>query len=43
MAERYTRSFLLPENIYTPGSPVLIAAGALLRQEDSEEQQIALI
>lgn len=30
MAERYQRRFTLPANEYAPGSPVLIAAGALL-------------
>ena len=28
--ERYTRLYSLPENLYTQGSPVIIAAGALL-------------
>jgi len=31
MDERYTRLFTLPENLYTKGSPVLIAAGTLLK------------
>ena len=31
MAERYSRLFTLPAALHTPGSPVLIAAGALLR------------
>ena len=31
MDERYTRLFVLPENLYTKGSPVLIAAGTLLK------------
>ena len=35
MAERYKRLFLLPENIYAEGSPVLIAAGALLKDNQS--------
>lgn len=30
MASRFNRLFSLPENLYTPGSPVLISAGALL-------------
>lgn len=30
MAERYQRCFTLPVNLYAPGAPVLIAAGALL-------------
>lgn len=31
MAERYSQLFTLPANLYTEGSPVLIEAGALLR------------
>lgn len=31
MAERYSRLFTLPSNLYTSGSPVVIAAGALLK------------
>lgn len=31
MSERYTRLFSLPENLYAEGSPVVIAAGALLK------------
>ena len=31
MAERYTRLFALSENLYTSGAPVMIAAGALLK------------
>jgi len=31
MSERYTRLFALPENLHTPTSPVVIAAGALLK------------
>lgn len=31
MSERYLKLFSLDENLYTPGSPVLIAAGALLK------------
>ncbi len=30
MAERYQRCFTLPVNLYAPGAPVLVAAGALL-------------
>ena len=30
MAERYSRLFSLPEDLYTAGSPLVIAAGALL-------------
>ena len=39
MAERYTRLSSLPENQYTIGSPVLIAAGALLKEEDAPDKQ----
>ena len=31
MAERYTRLYSLPGNLYTPGAPIVIAAGALLK------------
>ena len=31
MAERYSRLFTLPQNLYNESSPVLIAAGALLK------------
>ena len=31
MSERYSRLFTLPENLYTVGSPVIIAAGTLLK------------
>lgn len=31
MADRYQRLFSLPKNIYAPGAPVMIAAGALLK------------
>lgn len=37
MAERYTRLFSLPENLYTPGAPVVIAAGALLKDNQTEK------
>ena len=35
MAERYARLFSLPENQYTVGSPILIAAGALLKDNQT--------
>lgn len=35
MNERYTRLFSLPQNLYAEGSPVLIAAGALLRDNQT--------
>lgn len=35
MAERYTRLSSLPENQYTIGSPILIAAGALLKDNQT--------
>ena len=31
MADRYTRLFTLPSDLYTAGSPLVIAAGALLK------------
>lgn len=31
MSERYSKLFTLPENLYSTGSPVVIAAGALLK------------
>ena len=31
MSERYSKLFALPENLYAAGSPVVIAAGALLK------------
>ena len=31
MAERYTRLFALPSDLYTEGAPLLVAAGALLK------------
>jgi hypothetical protein len=31
MAERYTRLFALSGKLYTPGAPVIIEAGALLK------------
>lgn len=35
MSERYSRLFALPENQYASGSPVLIAAGALLKDNQT--------
>ena len=35
MSDRYTRLFLLAENLYTPGSPVIIEAGALLKDNQT--------
>ena len=32
MSERYSRLFSLPENLYAEGAPVVIAAGALLKE-----------
>ena len=31
MAERYTRLFSLPQDLYATGAPLVIAAGALLK------------
>lgn len=35
MSERYARLFALPENLYQPGSPVMILAGALLKDNQT--------
>lgn len=35
MSERYSKLFTLPENLYTTGAPVVIAAGALLKDNQS--------
>ncbi len=35
MSERYSRLFTLPENLYAEGSPVVIAAGALLKDNQT--------
>lgn len=35
MSERYSKLFTLPENLYTTGAPAVIAAGALLKDNQS--------
>lgn len=35
MSERYSRLFTLPENLYAVGSPVIITAGALLKDNQT--------
>lgn len=35
MSERYSRLFSLPENLYAEGAPVVIAAGALLKDNET--------
>ena len=35
MSERYTRLFSLPENLYSVGAPVVIAAGAVLKDNQT--------
>ena len=35
MSERYSKLFALPENLYANGSPVVIAAGALLKDNQT--------
>ena len=35
MSDRYSRIFSLPENLYVQGAPVLIKAGALLKDNES--------
>ena len=35
MSERYSRLFALPADIYAEGAPVVIAAGALLKDNQT--------
>lgn len=35
MAERFERIYKLPDNLYTTGSPVIVSAGALLKDNDT--------
>ena len=35
MSERYTKIFSHPENLYVEGSPIIISAGALLKDNES--------
>lgn len=35
MSERYSKLFALPQNLYTEGAPVVIAAGALLKDNQT--------
>ncbi len=37
MSERYSRLFTLSENLYTEGSPVVIAAGTLLKDNQNDK------
>jgi len=37
MSERYSRLFTLPENLYAVGSPVVIAAGTLLKDNQTSK------
>lgn len=37
MSERYTKLFYAPENRYTVGAPILIAAGALLKDNQTDK------
>lgn len=37
MSERYSKLFSLPENLYSSGSPVIIAAGALLKDSQTDK------
>jgi len=37
MSERYSRLFSLPENLYSEGSPIVISAGALLKDNQTGE------
>ena len=38
MSERFSKLFTLPENLYCPGAPVMIAAGAI--QKDNETGRV---
>lgn len=42
MSERYSKLFSLPENLYTEGSPVIIAAGALLKDNSTGKLLVQL-
>ncbi len=42
MSERFTRLYTLPENVYTNGAPVLIAAGALLKDNQNQKVLVQL-
>ena len=42
MSERYSRLFSLPTNLYTEGSPILIAAGALLKDNHTNKVLVQL-
>ena len=42
MSERYTRLFALPDNLYSTGSPVLIVAGALLKDNNNNKVLVQL-
>ena len=37
MSERYIRLFTLPKNLNTEGAPIVIAAGALLKDNDADD------
>lgn len=42
MSERYSKLFAPPENLYTPGAPVVIAAGALLKDSQTGKVLVQL-
>lgn len=42
MSERYTRLFAMPENLYAEGSPVVLAAGALLKDNETGKVLVQL-
>lgn len=42
MSERYTRLLSLPENLYSEGAPVVIAAGALLKDNQADKVLVQL-
>lgn len=37
MSERYTKLFALPESLYTEGAPIVIAAGVLLKDNQTDK------
>ena len=42
MSERFTRLYTFPENVYTNGAPILIAAGALLKDNQNQKVLVQL-
>lgn len=42
MSERFTKLFSLPENLYSEGAPVVVSAGALLKDNQSAKVLVQL-